>query len=325
MHIHELTPPPEVSPPEWHRQLARFVRAASDHDRIDMRVALEMRDRDTALRLLESYSDAAILERRKKKKNKKSAKRRKFSYGVYGGWFYPGYHNNSGADTSSDGADAGGGGGESIRENAESDSDIIKRFAASCGEYLGLENMPEIKLRRDPEWTRRHGTFGRYTADPHNRIELATAGRHIIDILRTLAHEMTHAAQNEQIGLPDHAGETGSEFEDGANAMAGRIMRHWAESEPELFAGMELDEDWKKAVGSAAAAACSCCRSCCLQLLLQLLLLLLLLLLLVLLLLALLLLLLLLLTALHILNASLNPGAQRGGNSRDLTLRLQAI
>ena len=78
MQIHELTPPAEIPPPEWHRQLARFVRSASDHDRIDMKVALEMRDRSTALRLLESYSDAAVLERKRAKKKRKAAKKQKF-------------------------------------------------------------------------------------------------------------------------------------------------------------------------------------------------------------------------------------------------------
>ena len=61
MQIHELTPPPEITPPEWQRQLRRFVRSAGVHDRIDMRVALEMQDRDRAQKLLENYSDAAIL------------------------------------------------------------------------------------------------------------------------------------------------------------------------------------------------------------------------------------------------------------------------
>jgi hypothetical protein len=222
-----------------------------------MRVALKMKDRDAVMRLLTPYTDAALAEARRKKGRKASQRpKKKFQYGVYGGWFYPGYHNNSGADSSSSDSGAEGGGGESIHENTENPQDIIERFSKSCCQYLGLKNAPRIRLRRDPEWTRRNGTFGRYIAEPHNTIELATAGRHIIDILRTLAHEMTHAAQNERVGLPDHAGETGSEFEDGANAMAGRIMRHWAEQEPELFQGMDLDENWRRTAGAAAAAAC---------------------------------------------------------------------
>jgi hypothetical protein len=190
------------------------------------------------------------LEERRKKK---SRKRKRYAYG---GYWYPGYHyyGDTGAAT-----DGGGdsGGGESIREDQnEPMQDVIERFARSCSKLLALKNVPRIRLRRDPAWTERNGTFGRYTAEPHNTIELATSGRHIIDILRTLAHEMTHAHQNDTTGLPANAGETGSRFEDEANAMAGRIMRHWAESEPEMFSDVNLEEDWRKTAGAVAAAAC---------------------------------------------------------------------
>jgi hypothetical protein len=190
------------------------------------------------------------------RKRKRSRKRKRYAYG---GYWYPGYHyyaqSAAPADVAADGG--GDGGGESVRESrSESMQDVIERFAQSCSKLLALKNVPRIRLRRDPAWTERNGTFGRYTAEPHNTIELATAGRHIIDILRTLAHEMTHAHQNETTGLPADAGETGSEFEDEANAMAGRIMRHWAESEPEMFRDVNLEEDWRKTAGAVAAAAC---------------------------------------------------------------------
>jgi hypothetical protein len=254
MKLSDLKPPDLISPPAWRQQLVEFWRQATDQQRLDLRVTLRLGDAAGAQRILESWQQQVVERRRARRKSKKKPARRRFQYGVYGGWFYPGFHNNSGTDSSAAGAD--GGGGESIQEQTESDSDIIQRFAASCAEFLGLRNPPGIRLRRDPEWTRRNGTFGRYTADPDNRIELATSGRHIIDILRTLAHEMTHAAQNEQVGLPDHAGETGSEFEDSANAMAGRIMRHWAQSEPHLFRGVDLDEGWRERAAGLATAAC---------------------------------------------------------------------
>ena len=197
-----------------------------------------------------ALEDARLsLDERKKKKKKKKT----FRYGAFGGAFFPGYHYYGQTDAAADGG-GDGGGGESIRESTEIQQDIIERFARSCADLLGIENVPKIKLRQDPQWTKINGTFGRYTADPYNQIELATHGRHIVDILRTLAHEMTHGHQNEVTGLPDNAGETGSRYEDEANAMAGRIMRHWAESEPHLFQGVELEEGIGKALGTAAVA-----------------------------------------------------------------------
>jgi hypothetical protein len=57
-----------------------------------------------------------------------------------------------------------------------------------------------------------------------------------------MAHEFTHRKQAEKETLPNNAGETGSPYEDEANAMAGRIMRHWAEKHPEMFAHVPLEE-----------------------------------------------------------------------------------
>ncbi len=177
------------------------------------------------------------LEERRKKKSKKRTR-----YG-YGGYWYPGYHyyGQNTAEVATDGG-GDGGGGESVRESRdESDQDTIERFARSCTDFLGMEQCPTIKLRRDPQWSRVNATFGRYDPD-QRRIELSVAGRHIVDVLRTLAHEMTHARQDEVIGLPSDAGETGSTYEDQANALAGQIMRHWAQQEPGMFQGVELNE-----------------------------------------------------------------------------------
>ena len=118
---------------------------------------------------------------------------------------------------------------------------ILHRFYKSCVSKLELENPPRLRLETTPDWSRENGSFGQY--DPEtNTLILATAGRHVLDILRTMAHEMTHCQQDEKSPLPANAGETGSPYEDQANAMAGRIMRDWAEEQPEMFDGATLEE-----------------------------------------------------------------------------------
>jgi hypothetical protein len=59
-----------------------------------------------------------------------------------------------------------------------------------------------------------------------------------MDILRTLAHELTHYRQHERLGksMPDSAGRTGSPYENEANAQAGIVMRHFQNRYPEFFA-----------------------------------------------------------------------------------------
>jgi len=183
--------------------------------------------------------ELSLTERKKKKK--------RVRYG-YGGHFYPGYSFNDNS------ADGGEGGGESVMENKDV-KDILQPFIDSCVEYLGIENRPKIILKRDPEWTRRNGTFGRFDHDTHS-VTLAVTGRHTLDILRTLAHELTHAKQDELAALPVDAGQTGSPYEDEANAMAGRIMRHWVDQHPEFFKDVPVEESVKSKLAAAGAAVC---------------------------------------------------------------------
>ena len=51
--------------------------------------------------------------------------------------------------------------------------------------------------------------------------------------MRTLAHELVHLAQDEQ--NQDIDGSDGSKHENQANAVAGVIMRKWADKDPSLF------------------------------------------------------------------------------------------
>jgi hypothetical protein len=131
--------------------------------------------------------ELSLNERRKKKKRTR--------YG-YGGYWMPGFSFGD-----SEGGD--GGGGESIAETQQPRDikEILQPFIDSCVEYLGIKQAPTIIIKKDPEWTHRHGTFGRFDTETGS-ITLAVSGRHVLDILRTLAHELTHARQDE---LADHA------------------------------------------------------------------------------------------------------------------------
>jgi Putative amidoligase enzyme len=126
-------------------------------------------------------------------------------------------------------------------ESKDNLQDTINQFAQSCIEYLGIKKAPEIRLHTNTDWSEQTGSFGQYEPET-NVLHLATSGRHTLDILRTMAHEFTHRKQAEKETLPDNAGETGSPYEDEANAMAGRIMRHWAEKHPEMFSHVPLEE-----------------------------------------------------------------------------------
>jgi hypothetical protein len=72
-----------------------------------------------------------------------------------------------------------------------------------------LKMLPEIVLHNDPAWSEQNHSFGRYTPEMHT-LEVNLANRHVMDVLRTTAHELVHCRQNQEHALPDQAGDTGS-------------------------------------------------------------------------------------------------------------------
>jgi len=120
---------------------------------------------------------------------------------------------------------------------------IVKAFVEFAGDRLGLKRPPSIKLVRDPRQAAQRKSFGGYM--PGGGIEINIGNRHIMDVLRTLAHEMVHHKQDINGELNDRSGEDGSPQENEANAKAAVIMRLWGKMNPELFqrAGI-LAEAW---------------------------------------------------------------------------------
>jgi hypothetical protein len=141
-------------------------------------------------------------------------------------------------------------------EDPVSDEDILKDFIEFCVKELNIKQMPTVKLRKDPQWSVVNRTFGRYIDEKH-LLEVAFGQRHIMDVLRTVAHELTHKHQHEREDVPADAGETGSQFENEANARAGVLMRDYGQLHPELFnsgATDDLEEGWKSKLAGAALA-----------------------------------------------------------------------
>ena len=167
--------------------------------------------------------------------NTRPRERKTVNYGMRDYWYpgtaYAGQDHPAGTES------------EQVDESTDPDQlkKILNRFYSSCVSKLQLENPPQLRLETTPEWSQENGSFGQYDSDS-NTLILATAGRHVLDILRTMAHEMTHRQQDEREPLPLDAGATGSPWEDQANAMAGRIMRDWADEQPEMFDGVTLEE-----------------------------------------------------------------------------------
>lgn len=121
-----------------------------------------------------------------------------------------------------------------LEQPEDQNESAVREFIKFVVDRLGINDLPEIVLHNDPAWSEQNHSFGRYTPELHT-LEVNLANRHVMDILRTTAHELVHCKQNQEHALPDQAGDTGSDWENQANAMAGVIMRDYAEHNPQMF------------------------------------------------------------------------------------------
>ena len=128
-----------------------------------------------------------------------------------------------------------------VSDSENNHEKTVHDFIMYTAKRLNIKHMPHIELMDDPEWSTRKQSFGRYTPETHV-LEVNLANRHIMDILRTTAHELVHCKQHQTKPLPDGAGKTGSAWENQANAVAGAIMRDYAQANPEKFGDHALGE-----------------------------------------------------------------------------------
>ena len=127
--------------------------------------------------------------------------------------------------------------GKSVSLNETEKTTILSDFITRTMQRLQLADPPRVLFHKNKTWAEQNRSFGQFDTDT-NTLHVSLPDRHVMDIMRTIAHELTHAKQNEQHDLPDTAGETGSPWENNANAMAGIIMRDMAQENPELFSQM---------------------------------------------------------------------------------------
>jgi hypothetical protein len=117
--------------------------------------------------------------------------------------------------------------------------DMLETVLPIMMKYLGLKKLPKITLVKDVDDVDQP-TFGRYINDT-GKLELAINNRHPVDVLRTLAHELTHYRQDLKHELGPTSGETGSPQENEAHELAGIIMRHIDKTYPNYLMATAID------------------------------------------------------------------------------------
>jgi hypothetical protein len=106
---------------------------------------------------------------------------------------------------------------------------MLDNFFKMCKQELELTELPPIKFISNQP-TVAGSSFGVFT---DSGLQVVTMNRHPMDVMRTLAHELTHWKQR-TLGQ-EMDGSDGSDTENQANATAGVIMRRFGKAYPECF------------------------------------------------------------------------------------------
>jgi hypothetical protein len=112
---------------------------------------------------------------------------------------------------------------------------ILLDFIRFAAKDLELNTLPKFDFVFDSTESMERKSFGGY--QPGNEhITITVTNRHIMDVCRTLAHELVHYKQDLDNELEDdEAGATGSPQENDANARAAVIMRNFGKAFPDMF------------------------------------------------------------------------------------------
>jgi hypothetical protein len=164
-----------------------------------------------------------FITERKKKRRKKTK---------LGRYFFPGfaYYGGYGGE-----ADAGGGdgGGESMYESKEIAGEVEKFKDWAC-KKLHIKNPPKIELSYDTEEAQQGHHTGRHV-EGSGEIWVYAANRNLIDILRTVFHELVHVRQGELGMIQDGDSYPGSPIEAMADMLAGKYIKIYGKANRKVF------------------------------------------------------------------------------------------
>jgi hypothetical protein len=109
----------------------------------------------------------------------------------------------------------------------------LRDFVAWCVDQLDIQDaLPRIRFQDAKEDPDQHHTG--YYNDNEDIMWIYTGNRNMIDIMRTVAHELTHRKQGEQGRIDADQSYPGSPIEQEADAMAGYLMKLYGKMHPEI-------------------------------------------------------------------------------------------
>lgn len=112
--------------------------------------------------------------------------------------------------------------------------ELIQKFVGYVVSELKIESNAEIifLFDHDPNYP----SAGGYLPG-EQKVMCAVRNRAIADVMRTLAHELTHHRQNE-LGMIGPADTDNQKLEDQANVYSGRLVRWFGRTHREIYSDL---------------------------------------------------------------------------------------
>ena len=110
---------------------------------------------------------------------------------------------------------------------------LLIEFVKFVKDELKLKKVPEIRVESNRNYIKTTANYN-YTL-PEKIIRIYGKGRALVDIMRSVAHEMVHHKQWEDGRLEVKPPDIGGEIEDEANAKAGQYIKMFAQKEKSIY------------------------------------------------------------------------------------------
>ena len=110
----------------------------------------------------------------------------------------------------------------------------VEKFVDWAAKKLNLQTTPKIELSMDTEEAQNnHHTGGHTVGD--SKVWVYAKNRNLVDILRTVAHELTHVRQGELNMIKPGSSYPGSPIELLADMVAGKLIKIYGEKNHHIF------------------------------------------------------------------------------------------
>jgi len=149
--------------------------------------------------------------------------------------------------------------GESQFDSSEKKT--IDDFVDFVKKELNINNDVEVKLQNDKDGIKTTAVYkykdGEDEKFEDSEIRVFTLGRALVDVLRSIAHELVHHMQNEKGDLEGKVSNVGGPIEDEANSVAGEMIKKYGLKDPEIYGDKEEMGEQEDGGGEADSSSTS--------------------------------------------------------------------